>query len=67
MMRNWTVMFVLVVLASAQNPASFVCDEHNQTFIRNGTITRNGRCYEQYSHSLPVHRVLLPCQTHATR
>lgn len=61
-MKRLTVLLIALTLSATQNPASFTCDVHYQTFVRSGTITQQGRCYEVYNHSYPAHRVLLPCQ-----
>lgn len=63
MIRTLALVAALIVAVPAgSNPASFTCDLHYQTFIRQGSITRYGRCYEVYTHALPLHRVELPCQ-----
>lgn len=63
MIRTLALVAALVVVAPAgSNPYSFTCDQHYQTFIRQGTITRLGRCYDVYAHAQPNHRVEVPCQ-----
>jgi hypothetical protein len=59
-----TRLIVLLLLASAQakNPTSFLCEEHYQTFIKQGSITQNGRCYDVYTHQRPAHREELLCR-----
>lgn len=61
MIRSVAII-VCTVLATMTNPASFTCDTHNQTFVRSGTISRDGRCYDVYKHSSPNHQVLVACQ-----
>jgi len=53
---------VIVAVALLQNPASFLCEQHHQTFIKNGSQIVDGVCYDVYTHTAPVHRVLLACQ-----
>lgn len=48
--------------AAVDNPASILCEQHSQTFIKNGTEIHEGKCYVVYTHSSPTHRVLLACK-----
>ncbi len=54
-------LFVIAVALLAINPESFTCDQHYQTFIKNGTQIIDGRCYDVYVHNYPTHRVILAC------
>lgn len=54
--------FLLVLaIAAMQNPNTFPCDVHPQTFVKTGSTYPGGQCFDVYSHSLPTHRVRIPC------
>ena len=56
------VLALSFAVAQARNPASFLCEDHYQTFVKQGSISRNGRCFDVYTHARPAHRVELPCR-----
>lgn len=60
-------LLIAVLAFAAENPNTIPCDVHNATFIRNGTITRDGKCYDRYTHGYSegfqqrTHEALLRC------
>lgn len=60
--------FVLTLaLSVGDNPFTIWCDVHNTNFTKNGTVIRDGKCYDRYAHGYNeglnsrTHEALLRC------
>lgn len=63
------LLIAAVLIIAFDNPYTLPCEVHNATFTRNGTVTRDGKCYDRYIHGYSegfqqrTHEALLRCAT----